>query len=148
MKLWIAGLAVVLLLGGCATGGTVHSGEQVQREQSTRMGVVEAVREVQIEAGRPTGVGSVIGAVVGGVAGSHIGSGRGGIVGSVVGSVLGGLAGAAVEQAAARRPGVEITVRLDEGRSIVIAQVADSTTFQPGDRVRVIADGVIARVEK
>lgn len=146
--LFLISLLMGGLLGGCATGETVRGGEQIQREQSVRLGVVEAVREVQIEAGRPTGAGSVIGAVIGGVAGSHMGSGRGSIVGSVVGSVLGGLAGAAAEQAAGHRPGVEITLRLDEGRSVVIAQVLSGEAFKPGDRVRVIAEGVIARVER
>jgi outer membrane lipoprotein SlyB len=144
----LAPLLLTLSLAGCATGEVVRGGEQSQREQTVRMGVVETVRDVQIEAGQNTGVGGVIGAVAGGVAGSYVGSGRGGIVGSVVGSVLGGLAGHTVEQAAGRRAGVELTVRLDEGRSIVIAQAVSGDTFKPGDRVRVIADGVVARVEK
>lgn len=138
----------LIVLGGCVSGGVVQSGEQTHRDHSVRHGVVEAVRDVQIEGGRPTGAGGLIGAVVGGVAGSHIGSGRGSIVGSVVGSVVGGLVGNAAEQAATRKAGVEISVRLDEGRTVVIAQTAGGDSFKPGDRVRVIAEGVIARVEK
>ncbi len=46
---------------GCATTGeTARQGEQVQREQIVRLGVVENVQEVQIEnTRRSTGAGRV-----------------------------------------------------------------------------------------
>ena len=146
MKILCAVLACALF-SGCATHtDTVRSGEQVQREQAVRAGVVEAVREVQIEAARSTGAGGAIGAIVGGVVGSYAGSGRGSIVGSVIGAVVGGMAGQSAEQVTAREPGVELSIRLDEGRTIVIAQPVAAELFRPGDRVRVISDGVTARV--
>ena len=126
----------------------MRSGEQVQREQIIRTGVVENVREVQIENTRPaTGAGVAIGAVVGGVVGSHVGQGRGSIVSSVIGAVLGGLAGNAVEQQSGRQAGLEIAIKLDDGRSISIVQAADEQ-FRPGDRVRIISDGITARVSR
>ena len=144
----LAALMLFLLLAGCATQEATRSGEQVQREQTVRGGVVDAARDVQIEAPRTSGAGGVIGAVLGGVAGSYVGSGRGTIVGSVLGSVLGGIAGNAAEQAGARQPGVELTIRLDEGRTIIVAQPVAETAFRPGDRVQVISDGVNARVTR
>jgi outer membrane lipoprotein SlyB len=66
-------------------------------------------------------------------------------VGAVLGSVAGGVAGQAVEQAATRQPGLEITVKLDSGRMIAVTQAADEN-FRPGDRVRVLSDGHTARV--
>ena len=145
------GLAIFLsvLIAGCATSGdTVRSGEQVQRERAVRPGVVESTRDVTIEGGQPTGAGGVIGAVVGGVGGSYVGSGHGTIIGSVVGSVLGGLAGNAAERVGSRKPGVELTIRLDEGRTIVVVQSVAEELFKTGDRVRVISDGATARVSK
>ena len=140
---------LLVLIAGCATGtDTVRSGEQAQREQAVRPGVVEATRDVTIDGGQPTGVGGVIGAVVGGVGGSYIGSGHGTIIGSVVGSVLGGLAGNAAERAGSRKPGVELTIRLDVGRTIVVVQSVAEELFKTGDRVRVISDGATARVSK
>ncbi len=139
-------LALFTLLGGCATE-VVRPGEQPQASQTVRMGVVEGLRDVQIDSGaRPTGAGAAIGAVVGGVAGTYVGSGRGSVIGTVIGSVLGGLGGSHVEQAAGRRAGLELTVRLDEGRTMVIAQAQGDGQFKPGDRVRVVSDGATAHV--
>ncbi len=146
LALLVASLAASL--AGCATSGdTVRAGEQVNREQIVRTGVVENVREVQIENTRNTGVGSTVGAVVGGVAGSYAGQGRGSIVGSVLGAVFGGIAGGAAEQAGGRQAGLEIAIKLDDGRAISIVQAADET-FRPGDRVRIISDGITARVTR
>jgi outer membrane lipoprotein SlyB len=87
------------------------------------------------------------GAVIGGAAGSSVGHGRGAAAGGVVGTVVGAVVGESVAQAAPRRA-LEITVRLDEGRVIAVTQPADKDSFQPGDRVRVVSDGRIARIVK
>jgi outer membrane lipoprotein SlyB len=139
----VAGLAV---LAGCAPSksGAAYTRDEVRREQSVRMGVVESVREVQIE-GTRSGVGPAAGAVVGGIGGSGVGSGRGASVASVVGAVAGGVAGQAAEEAATRRKGMEITVRLDGGRMVAIVQEADEA-FRPGERVRILSDGGVSRV--
>ncbi len=142
-----AALAVVsTLLFGCAsgTGGKDYSREQTRTVQEVQMGIVEAVREVNIE-GTKTPIGAGAGAVVGGVAGSTVGGGKGSVVGAAVGAVLGGLGGAAAEEAITRNKGVEITVKLDSGRLIAITQTADET-FQVGDRVRILSGGGTTRV--
>ena len=41
---------------------------------------------------------------------------------------------------------LEITVRLDEGRTIVVTQPVTSESFAPGDRVRIVSGGRAARV--
>ncbi|MBI3042379.1 MAG: hypothetical protein HYY78_06100 [Betaproteobacteria bacterium] len=142
----IAGLTAAALLSACApgVGGGSYSRDQARREQNVRMGVVDSVREVQIE-GTRSGVGPAAGAVVGGIAGSTVGHGRGAAVGAVLGSVAGGVAGQAAEQAGTRQTGYEITVRLDNGRLIAVTQAADET-FKPGDRVRLVSDGATTRV--
>lgn len=139
-------VASVLALGGCAsgTGGKDYSRDQTRVVQEVQMGIVEAVREVNIE-GTKTAIGPAAGAVVGGVAGSTVGSGKGSIVGATVGAVLGGLGGAATEEVVTRRTGVEITVKLDSGRLIAITQAADET-FNVGDRVRILSGGGTTRV--
>ena len=142
----ILSFAALMLVAGCATD-VVRPGEQPQASQTVRMGVVEGVRDVQIDGGKPaTGAGAAIGAVVGGVAGAYVGSGRGSIIGTVIGSVLGGFGGSYAEQAAGRRAGLELTVRLDEGRTMVIAQAQGDGQFKAGDRVRVVSDGATAQV--
>jgi outer membrane lipoprotein SlyB len=140
--------AATLLLAGCPAGlgSKDYSREQARTVQEVRMGVVESVREVNIE-GTKTPIGAGAGAVVGGVAGSTVGGGRGSVVGATVGAVLGGLGGAATEEAVTRQKGVEITVKLDSGRMIAITQTADQE-FRVGDRVRVLSGGGVTRVTR
>lgn len=141
--------AAVFILAGCASSksGDVYTRDQARREQSVRMGVVESVRDVQLE-GTKSPVGSVAGAAVGGIAGSTIGHGRGSTVGAVLGAVAGGLAGSAIEEGVTRRQAMEITVRTDDGRIIAIVQEGDSRDFRPGDRVRLLSAGGETRVTR
>ncbi|MBI3937730.1 MAG: glycine zipper 2TM domain-containing protein [Betaproteobacteria bacterium] len=142
----LAAAGAVLVLGACAPSlsGSAYTRDQARQEQSVRMGVVESVRQVQIE-GTRSGIGPAAGAVVGGIAGSNVGQGKGAAVGTVLGSVAGGVAGQAAEQAATRKTGLEITVKLDSGRLVAIVQEADEA-FRPGERVRVLSGGGVSRV--
>jgi outer membrane lipoprotein SlyB len=140
-------LPLVLLGAGCASG--LGSGDYERREArrvyEVKMGVVENVRSVRLE-GTESGVGAVTGAAVGGIAGSEIGKGKGSAVGAVLGAVVGGVAGAAAEEAITRKPGLEITVRLDSGRTIAVVQEDTGERFAVGDRVRILESGGQARV--
>ena len=148
-RLFLTLTSVVVLLAGCASApwdddaGTRRPPQQA--EQKEYAGVVEGVRDVEVDSTR-TGVDPAVGAVFGGAAGSSVGRGRGSTVGGVVGTVAGAVIGEAAAQTGTQ-PGLEITVRLDEGRVIAVTQPADEA-FQPGDRVRVISDGRLARVTK
>jgi outer membrane lipoprotein SlyB len=146
---WIAAaaLAVVLSLAGCATPagpGYYYRGEAL-RSQSVEMGVVESVRPVALQ-GPDTGLGALGGAALGGWAGSGIGSGGGNTAAIVGGVILGSLIGNAAEVNAARRPGLELTVRLDTGHMIAVVQEDVGEPFRPGDRARVTSDGYRTRV--
>ena len=140
-------VAIAVAVAGCATQGNssgVYGASQTQREQIVRMGTLESVRQVAIQR-QDSGVGTIAGVGLGGVAGSAVGGGRGSIIGAIVGAVAGGLAGNAIESSADRRPGYELTVRLDNGDMRAIVQEADEP-FQPGDRVRILSRGGISRV--
>ncbi len=139
--------AIAVAVAGCATQSNssgVYSPGQVQREQIVRLGTIETVRQVAIQR-QDSGVGTLAGAGLGGVAGSAVGAGRGSIIGAIVGAVAGGVAGNAIENSADRRPGYELTVRLDDGQMRAIVQEADEF-FQPGDRVRILSRGGVSRV--
>lgn len=139
-------IASLAALTGCASGvgGKDYSRSQTRSVQEVQMGIVESVREVNIE-GTKTPIGAGAGAVVGGVAGSTVGGGKGSAVGAAIGAVLGGLGGAAAEEGLTRQKGVEITVKLDSGKLLAITQAADEV-FQIGDRVRVLSGGGATRV--
>jgi outer membrane lipoprotein SlyB len=49
---------------------------------------------------------------------------------------------------AATAQGVEITVQLDSGRTLVVVQEGPVDAFRPGDRIRVLADGYTTRVSR
>lgn len=126
--------------------GESYSRDEARRVQTVEYGMVEYVRPVVIE-GTKSGVGPATGAAVGGIAGSTVGHGRGSAAATVVGAVAGGVAGGLAEEAATRKQGVEITVRMDSGRIIsVVQEVAGSTSFQAGDRVRVLTLGGTTRI--
>ena len=146
IRITLAVLAATLALGGCASSksGSAYTRDQVRQEMVVRTGVVESVREVQIE-GTKTPVGGAAGAVVGGVAGSHVGGGKGQIVGAVIGAVAGGLAGAAIEEGVTRKTGLEITVKLDNGQLTSVVHEADEP-FHPGERVRLLSGAGGTRV--
>jgi outer membrane lipoprotein SlyB len=143
-------LLVSAALAGCVSSkaGDVYSRDQARTEQSVRLGTIEAVREVQIE-GTKSGVGAVAGGVTGGIAASTIGHGTGSAVAAAVGAIAGGLAGSAAEEGLTKSSGLEITVRLDSGQTIAVVQAVDAnTTFQPGDRVRVLSGQGVTRVSR
>ena len=135
------------VLAGCAStpddddAGSRRAPQQ-QAEQKDYPGVVESVREVEMDSER-SGVAPMAGAVIGGSVGGSVGSGRGSAVGAVVGTV----AGEAAAQSGTR-PALEITVRLDEGRVIAVTQPVGRDSFKPGERVRVVSDGRTARVTR
>ena len=145
-----AAVLAALAATGCATqqrSGSVYRAGEAQREQIVRMATVESVREVTIDRGQ-TGVGTGAGAVIGGVAGSGVGGGRGSVIGAVAGAVAGGIVGQAIENQSSKVPGLEITVKLDNGELRAIVQEIDGQQFKPGDRVRLLSEGGVTRVSR
>ncbi|PWB49869.1 MAG: hypothetical protein C3F18_09755 [Nitrosomonadales bacterium] len=141
-------LIAAMVLGGCASSmsGGAYTRSQARQAQEVQMGVVESVRQVQLE-GTKTPVGTIAGAAVGGIAGSNIGGGKGSTVGAILGAVAGGVAGSAIEEGVTKKTGLEITVKLDSGRMIAVTQEADED-IRPGDRVRVLSGGGATRVTR
>jgi outer membrane lipoprotein SlyB len=145
-------VVVAILLTGCASGLTssAYSRDQARRAMEVQIGSVEHIREVKIEGtatGRGLSVGASAGGMVGAIAGLGAGNGRGSLVGSIIGSVAGGLIGAAAEESVTARDGIEITVRLDNGKLLAVTQEKDQAeVFNVGDRVRVLSDGSVTRV--
>jgi len=148
---WLAMAALagsLAVLAGCAhqsASSSVYTYGQAQREQIVRLGTVEAVRNVVIQQDRSSGAGALAGGALGGVAGSTIGGGRGQVLAAIGGGLLGAMAGDAVEHRMGKSAGLEITVRLDNGETRVIAQEAD-VALGVGQRVRVISGGGPTRV--
>lgn len=148
---WTAVVALGLslsVLAGCANNNassSVYSYGQAQREQIVRTGTIVAMRPITIQNDRTSGAGLVAGGVLGGVAGNGIGRGSGNALATVGGAILGAVAGNAIENQVGRTSGFEITVRLDNGETRVIAQEADQP-LGVGQRVQVISGAGPTRV--
>lgn len=142
---------LVLALGiatGCATHSTptTFNRTEVGAARSVEWGTVRGLRDVTIQ-NDSRGVATATGAVLGGIAGSTIGSGtRANTAGAVAGAAAGGAAGNAMARGS--RPGVEITVELESGRTIAVTQDGSSQQFRVGDRVQVSSDGTTTRVTR
>lgn len=143
-------IAASMLVTGCASpgvGGGDYSRGQVRGEQSVRLGVVEGVRDVVIDANN-TGTGTLAGAALGGIAGSTVGGGRrANAAGAIAGAVVGGLIGNSIEKNNNDRQGVEVTIRLEGGRIIAITQGKDEE-FRVGDRVKILSGQGATRVTR
>ena len=138
-----APLLLALLLAACADTG--YRTEPMPAAEPERSGVVEEVRAVPLGNRVGSVSGTVVGGGVGAAAGRTVGSGRGSQAGSVVGAVAGTIAGNMMADRVANRDGLEITVRLDNGRQLLVVQ-PDVETFKPGERVRVLSDQQGTRV--
>ncbi len=141
-------LLVATGLAGCASNlsGESYSRAEARTVQQVEFGVIEQLRPVKIE-GTKTPIGAGAGAAVGGLAGSTVGGHTTSKVMAVIGAVAGGIAGAAIEEGVTRTQGVEITLRMDSGRTIaVVQQLAPNQRFAVGERVRVIHSGQNTRV--
>ena len=142
-----AALLLASVLAGCAyppQSSSVYQYYQTQNEQVVRTGTVESIRNVQI-VNPQSGVGALGGAALGGIAGSAAGDGKGQAAMTVIGALAGGLLGQHAEQNANTKNGIEITVHLDTGELVAITQTADEQ-FRPGERVRLLSNGVTSRV--
>ena len=146
--LLLSGIGLALCLGGCQNvGQNRYAAREVGRASEVAFGTVVAAREVDIK-GANSGFGAAAGAAAGGIAGSQFGNGGGNAAATLAGVLIGGLAGAAAEQSASDRRGVEYTVTLANGKTIVLAQEMnkEDRIFCPGERVMVQTDGLYQRV--
>jgi outer membrane lipoprotein SlyB len=127
-----------LAVAGCAapSSGKVYSREEARTAMTVFEGEVRDVKPIMIE-GQKTWMGSAGGGWVGYELGHSVGHGTGSDIAGAVGGVAGAVAGQAVEEVATRQNGLQITVKLDDGETIAVAQSAD-VAFVPGERVKVL----------
>ncbi|MCS3429647.1 glycine zipper 2TM domain-containing protein [Klebsiella sp. BIGb0407] len=137
---------VGLTLAGCVNNrtlsGDVVSASQAQQVQNVTYGTVLSVRPVQIQGGNDENiVGAIGGAVLGGFLGNTVGGGTGRSLATAAGAIAGGLAGQEAQGALNRSNGVQMEIREDSGRTIVVTQKQDATRFSVGQRVALIGNG-------
>ena len=133
---------------GCVAGlqGSSYSRSEARKVQEVEFGVVLSTKPVIIE-GRRTDWGELSGVIIGGIAGSSVGEGKGQEIATTLGAIGGAVVGSAAEERATRAQGLELTVKMDSGKTLSIVQEVDEINqFQKGQRVRVLVQGALARV--
>ncbi len=128
---------LIFIMIGCAAnqGSKTYSANQAQTAMSVYFGTILEVGDVVIDVDQG---GSTLGAVVGGVAGRSLArAGKSNRAGRDLATVGGAAIGSAATKAASQKPGLELTVELDDGQLMVIVQLKDDD-FLVGDRVRIV----------
>lgn len=148
-------LAAAATMTGCAStmaGDPYYSSNSARQYdqrnvggQYVSYGVVESVRGVALQRRDGVGSGAVVGAVVGGLLGNQIGSGSGRTAATVGGAVAGGYIGDKIQDNRNYENGLEVVVRLDNGRRVAVIQNSDYR-FYEGQRVKVVGSDSDSRV--
>lgn len=129
-------LSLPVITGCVSSSGTVFGRDEALQAQSVLFGKVVDVREGKIQ-GTKSAAGAIAGGAMGGVLGNLVGGGKGNNIATVGGAILGAAGGSAAEEALTSKNGIQITVKLDNGNTIVVVQEAD-VKFTIGQEVRVI----------
>ncbi len=132
-------VSLILMMFGCAQNpyGNAYNVSDTREVQSVYYGTIVRTQAVTID-GSNNGVGTLAGGAVGGLLGSKVGGGTGSVIATIGGAVLGGVLGSAAEGGITKRNGVNLTIKLDSGRTIsIVQQVNPKVTFQVGQRVQV-----------
>jgi outer membrane lipoprotein SlyB len=130
-------------LAGCVQTGPSYQNTGVVSQQQSLNGTIVAVRNVQIDNPNDRTAGAVTGALVGGLVGNQLGGGRGRDVTTVLGAAGGALAGSQLAAGANSRVTQQWTVRLEDGRSVIVTQDGN---FGIGQRVRIVTQGNSTRI--
>lgn len=147
MKFRTVGVIILITLStGCVNNSTlsddVYSASDAKIASSVTYGTIVHIREVKIqgEDGKDI-IGAVGGAVLGGFLGNSIGGGRGRSLATAAGAIVGGLAGQKVESSVNKTSGVELEIRKDDGKTIIVVQKQSNTDFRVGQRVAISTEG-------
>ncbi|CAE6897316.1 glycine zipper 2TM domain-containing protein [Vibrio sp. B1FLJ16] len=141
----------VITLGGCTSPnpyGDAYGSADTRKVQQVYYGTVVKAEPVTIDAStQANAIGTVAGAAIGGILGSGVGGGSGSDIAAIGGGLLGGYLGSKTAEETAKRNGVNLTIKLEDGKMIAIVQEANpNMIFQPGQAVQINMYGSEARV--
>lgn len=143
------GLGLTLLLTtGCAPRGIAQS--HVNQAMIVEPGIITSIKQVEINNnGVGNGLGSVLGTVAGGMLGNKVGGGNGRIIATAAAAVAGGVLGGMAGNNMNARYGVEIVVKLNNGKSVGTVLPANGalSAMGAGQAVNVMyANGTISNI--
>jgi outer membrane lipoprotein SlyB len=107
----------MLMTTGCAPRGYAQS--DIHQSMQVEAGVITSIKQVEINNdGVGNGIGVVLGSVAGGVLGNKVGGGTGKAIATAVGVVAGGTLGGMAGNQIDARYGVEVVVKLNNGKTV------------------------------
>ncbi|KJG17033.1 outer membrane lipoprotein [Photobacterium angustum] len=152
MKTKILALTVILStlgLAGCAANpyGNAYNVNDARQMQEVYYGTVVRTQAVTLN-GNGNGIGTLAGGAIGGILGSGVGGGTGSEIATIGGALLGGYLGNEAGEQVTKRNGVNLTIKLNSGRTVsIVQQVNPNVMFHTGERVQInISDDGTSRV--
>ncbi|KJF80145.1 glycine zipper 2TM domain-containing protein [Photobacterium angustum] len=152
MKTKILALTVILStlgLAGCAANpyGNAYNVNDARQMQEVYYGTVVRTQAVTLN-GNGNGIGTLAGGAIGGILGSGVGGGTGSEIATIGGALLGGYLGNEAGEQVTKRNGVNLTIKLNSGRTVsIVQQVNPNVMFHAGERVQInISDDGTSRV--
>lgn len=140
-------VAIVSLFTGCAvqSSSNVYRGSDAMRAGSAEQVTVVRVRNVTIAGdsmlSASSGVPAILSTLVGAVLGARvIGNGDGRYIAGALSGTAAGVIGQVTATHLSQRDGVEVIVRTDSGRQIVVAQGSEQQ-FVTGERLFLVSSG-------
>ena len=136
-------IGLSLTLSACSTHSPTTTNQAGNLSKPTvvtvRQGVVTSVKDVAI-LGKQGRAGGTVGSITGSLLGSSVP-----YAGSIIGSIVGGAIGSGADRELRKKPGLEITLQLENGENVIVTQLAE-TKFKTGDKVQLIVEDNVARV--
>ena len=141
MKNFITFLWLNLMLLSCANSSLkpdTFERDAAQRVSNVLYGEIVSLKQVKIEG--DTKSGTIVGGLVGAAAGSGVSDSKpeseiGAVLGGAIGATLGGNLSKNIRAV----EGVQLTINMDDGRTISVVQEVGSYRFSVGDLVEVIS---------
>ncbi|WP_299877513.1 hypothetical protein [uncultured Cocleimonas sp.] len=139
-------IALSTLLTACSTAPATSSRPNTIKKQPVIQVQKATISEVKkVSVADPSANSSVL-RTTGSIAGSILGSAS--IAGSIIGSMIGSAAGSSADKDLSRKPGLEISLLLDNGENVVVTQLESETqTFKTGDKVKLVKNESYAQVQ-
>ena len=141
MKKIISLATFICLFTSCANSSLkpdTYDRDSVQKISNVLYGEIVSLKKVIIEG--ETKSGTIVGGLVGAAAGSQVSDSKpeseiGAVIGGAIGATLGGNVSKNIQSV----EGIQLTINMDDGRTISVVQETSQYSFSIGDLVEVIS---------
>jgi len=129
-----------LIISSCAYSSLqpeTYSRDAAQEMRNVLYGEVVKVKTVNIEGDIKSG--ALVGGVVGAAAGSGVSDGEiESAIGATLGAAVGSAVGSKLSQKITKKEGVQLTINLDDNRTVSVVQEVGEYQFNIGDLVELV----------